>query len=134
MTDEPRARSRPMDAQSKAGGPPVLRKHEGKEDEPEAKDDAKPAAEPHFVGTGMFWGLVVGILLAVVIIGFAAQNTQSATVKTIVWEWSAPIFVVVLISLIVGIVLDEIVGLLFRSRRRRRLAEQAELHRLRSKN
>ena len=97
--------------------------------------DAEPAPEPvvhtQFVGTGVFWGLVVGVILAIVVIGFAAQNTQAATVKAIVWEWSSPLFVVVLISVIMGIVLDEIVGLLFRARRRRRLAEKAELRRLR---
>jgi uncharacterized integral membrane protein len=95
--------------------------------------DTKPEPEVHtqFVGTGMFWGLVVGVILAIVVIGFAAQNTQAATVEAIVWEWSSPLFVVVLISVIMGIVLDEIVGLLFRARRRRLLAEKAELRRLR---
>ena len=93
------------------------------------KDDARP----QFVGTGVFWGLVVGIVLSIVVIVFAAQNTQSATVKAFLWEWSSPLFVVILVSLIMGIVLDEIVGLLYRSRKRRRLAEREELRRLRSK-
>ncbi|MCJ7726113.1 MAG: lipopolysaccharide assembly protein LapA domain-containing protein, partial [Acidimicrobiia bacterium] len=97
-------------------------------------DGTKPEVHTQFVGTGMFWGLVVGVILAIVVIGFAAQNTQSATVKTIVWEWSSPLFVVVLISLIMGIVLDELVGLQFRARRRRLLAEKVELRRLRGKS
>lgn len=98
--------------------------------EPKRKDEGGP----QFVGTGVFWGLVVGILLAVVVIVFASQNTQSATVKAFAWEWSSPLFVVILISLILGIVLDEIVGLLYRSRKRRRLAEREELKRLRGKH
>ncbi|MBU1225890.1 MAG: DUF1049 domain-containing protein [Actinobacteria bacterium] len=93
----------------------------------------KPESHPQFVGTGVFWGLVIGIVLAVVVIVFAAQNTAAVGIKVLAWHWLPPLFVVVLVSLIIGIVLDEIVGLLFRSRRRRRLAERAELHRLRGK-
>lgn len=97
----------------------------------DAESRPEPVVHTQFVGTGVFWGLVVGVVLAIVVIGFAAQNTQAATVKAIVWEWSSPLFVVVLISVIMGIVLDEIVGLLFRARRRRLMAEKAELRRLR---
>lgn len=95
----------------------------------------KPDPEHHlqFVGTGVFWSLVVGVILAVIVIVFAAQNTHSARVDAFFWEWSAPLFMVILIALLVGIVLDEIVGLLLRSRRRRHLAEKAELDRLRGK-
>jgi uncharacterized integral membrane protein len=100
-----------------------------------AADDATTKVEhhPQFVGTGVFWGLVVGVVLAIIVVVFAAQNTQSATIKVLPWDWSSPLFVVVLISLLIGIVLDEIVGLLFRARRRRRLAEKEELKRLRGK-
>jgi uncharacterized integral membrane protein len=93
--------------------------------------EPEKSVEHHFVGTGVFWGLVVGVVLAVIVIVFAAQNTQSATVNVLAWDWAAPLFVIVLLSLIIGIVLDEIVGLLFRARRRRRLSEKAELDRLR---
>jgi len=99
-------------------------------------DDAATAEPEHhreFVGTGVFWGLVVGVILALIVVVFAAQNTQSATIKVLPWDWSSPLFVVVLISLLIGIVLDEIVGLLYRARRRRRLAEKEELKRLRGK-
>jgi uncharacterized integral membrane protein len=87
-----------------------------------------------FVGTGLFWGLVVGVILAVVVIVFSAQNTADAPVKFLWWDWASPVFAVILVSLLVGIVLDEIVGLLFRSRRRRALAEREELKRLRSQS
>jgi uncharacterized integral membrane protein len=95
---------------------------------------AEKLVEHHFVGTGVFWGLVVGVILAVIVIVFAAQNTQSATVNVLAWDWTAPVFVIVLLSLVIGIVLDEIVGLLFRARRRRRLSEKAELARLRGRH
>jgi uncharacterized integral membrane protein len=105
---------------------------------PTPHETAEPLEAPaerraEFVGTGMFWGLLVGIVLAIAVIGFSAQNTQSVTVKVIVWEWSSPLFVVILVSVIVGIVLAEAVGLVYRARRRRRLADRAELQRLRGK-
>jgi uncharacterized integral membrane protein len=96
--------------------------------EPKAEADAERRV---FVGTGLFWGLIVGVILAVLVVFFAAQNTQDSTVKLFWWNWSSPLFVVILISLILGIVLDEIVGLVYRARRRRRLAEKEELQRLR---
>jgi len=106
--------------------------------EPGAGPDRGPAPEkaerrPEFVGTGMFWGLVVGVLLAVFIITFAAQNTRETRIRIIFWEWSSPLFVAILISLIVGIVLAEAAGLFYRSRRRRRLADKVELQRLRGR-
>ena len=79
-------------------------------------------------------GLVVGVVLAILVIVFSAQNTDTAPIKFLWMEWSSPIFAVILASLLVGIVLDEIVGLLFRSRRRRRLAEREELKRLRKQS
>jgi uncharacterized integral membrane protein len=99
---------------------------------PSTKPPEPVPAEPerHFVGTGLFWGLVVGLVLAVFVIILAAQNTQSITFSFIGWDWSTPLIVVILVSLLVGIVLDEIVGLIFRARRRRILAEREELKRL----
>jgi uncharacterized integral membrane protein len=96
--------------------------------EPPAKASFEP--ERHFVGTGLFWGLVVGIILAVLVIILAAQNTQSTTLSFLGFDWSTPLIVIILVSLLVGIVLDEIVGLIFRGRRRRILAEREELKRL----
>ncbi len=106
-----------------------------KKPEPSGPVKAEPATDRlhEFVGTGMFWGLVVGVALAIIVIVFAAQNTQEVDVNVIVWSWTSRLFVVILVSLILGIVLDEIVGIVYRSRRRRRLAEKAELKRLRGK-
>ena len=99
---------------------------------PSTEPPVPTAAEPerHFVGTGLFWGLIVGLVLATLVIVLAAQNTQNTTVSFLGFDWSTPLIVVILVSLLVGIVLDEIVGLVFRSRRRRVLAEREELKRL----
>jgi len=119
------------DAFARGSGSPTKGKAPEKKPEPFDSGKKKPATEHahEFVGTGVFWGLVVGVVLAIIVIVFAAH----AVVKVLAWTWSSPLFVVILVSLIVGIVLDEIVGLVYRSRRRRRLVEKAELKRLRGK-
>ncbi|MFZ0015664.1 MAG: LapA family protein [Acidimicrobiia bacterium] len=84
-----------------------------------------------FVGTGLFWGLIVGVVLALVVVILAAQNTDKVTISFLGWEFSTPLIVVVLGALLIGIVLDELFGLVYRKRRRRTLRERDELQRLR---
>lgn len=102
--------------------------------EPAAAPGQVPQREREFVGTGPFWGLVVGLVVAVVVIVFSGQNTAQVEVEFLGWEWTWPLFAVILAAMLAGIVLDEIIGLLFRSRRRRRLAEREELKRLRKQS
>ena len=85
-----------------------------------------------FVGTGLFWSLVIGALLTVIVIILAAQNTQEVTLKFLPFEIGTPLIVVLLASLLVGVILDEIIGWAHRARRRRILTEKEELRRLRA--
>jgi len=97
--------------------------------EPETKTE--PAAKERvFVGTGLFWGLIIGIVLAAGIVILAAQNTAKTTIKFLGWDFSTPLIVVILGALLVGVVLDELVGLVYRFRRRRTLADRDKLQRL----
>ena len=85
-----------------------------------------------FVGTGLFWGLLLGALLTVIVIILAAQNTQQVTLEFLPFEIGTPLIVVLLASLLVGVILDEIIGWAYRARRRRTLTEKEELKRLRA--
>lgn len=98
----------------------------------EQKTAAAPEKERIFVGTGLFWGLVFGVLLAIVMIILAAQNTDDTTIKFLGWDFSTPLIAVILAALLVGVVLDELVGLVYRIRRRRTLTDRKELERLHS--
>lgn len=89
------------------------------------------AEERVFVGTGLFWGLIVGVTLAVAVIILAAQNTRTATISFLGWDLSTPLIVLILGSLLIGIVLDELFGLVYRRRRRRTLRDKDQLKRLR---
>jgi uncharacterized integral membrane protein len=87
-------------------------------------------AERLFVGTGLFWGLAVGVLLAVAMIVLAAQNTSSTTIAFLGWEFSTPLIVVILGTLLVGVVFDELFGLVYRVRRRRTMRDRDQLNRI----
>ncbi len=89
-----------------------------------------PKKERVFIGTGLFWGLLVGVLLAVSIIILAAQNTERTTIEFLSWSYSTPLIAVILGALLTGVVLDELAGLVYRARRRRTLSERDELRRL----
>jgi uncharacterized integral membrane protein len=90
----------------------------------------EPTRERVFVGTGLFWGLIVGVILALVVIILAAQNTGTTTVSFLGWDFSTPLIVLILGALLIGVVVAELFGLVYRKRRRRTLRERDELQRL----
>lgn len=91
-------------------------------------DDPNPTRRDRvFVGTGMFWGLIVGVLLAVSAIILAAQNTGSVSVSFLGWEFTTPLIALLLLALLVGLVLDELFGLVYRARRRRVMSDREQL-------
>jgi uncharacterized integral membrane protein len=88
-------------------------------------DVPKPTVERVFVGTGLFWGLIVGIVLAVAVIVLAAQNTDRAAIAFLGWDFSTPLIAMILASLVVGVIFDELFGLVYRARRRKTLSDRA---------
>jgi uncharacterized integral membrane protein len=95
------------------------------------KDAHRAEPERVFVGTGLFWGLIVGVMLALGVIILAAQNTDTVTIFFLAWDFSTPLIVLILGALLIGVVLDELLGVVYRKRRRRTLGEREELKRLR---
>jgi uncharacterized integral membrane protein len=83
-----------------------------------------------FVGTGLFWGLIIGVVLAIGVLILAAQNTASITVTFMAWEFSTPLIVLILGAILIGVVFDELFGLFYRTRRRRTQRDRDHLQRL----
>jgi uncharacterized integral membrane protein len=110
------------------GGEPTAEAAEAPPDWPNRTVDERRV----FVGTGVVWGLVLGIVLAVVLLVLIAQNTQPATVEFLVWSFSIPLIVLILAVLVVGVVLDELLGLTYRARKRRTLRDRDEVERAHS--
>lgn len=77
------------------------------------------------------WGLVSFIVLAIVVIILSAQNTQEVELKALGWTVQAPLVVIILVTVLATVVLDELVGVILRARKKKRIAEKAELKRLR---
>ncbi len=77
--------------------------------------------------------LVTGVVLAILVIVIAAQNTGNISVNFLIWEVDAPLVVVILAAGVAGVLLDETLGFFWRRHRRRHLTERTELRRLRGR-
>lgn len=94
-----------------------------------APEESEPA-ERVFVGTGLFWGLIFGVVLTLGVVILAAQNTSRIDISFLGWDFSTPLIVVVLGALLIGVVLDELFGLVYRLRRRKALSDRDQLRRI----
>lgn len=101
------------------------KKETGAHDPP--SDPSKVSGEPEPRGAGWSMTLVIGVALTLIVIVLAVQNTDDAHLEFLGWETDAPLVVFLLASALVGVVFDEIAGLLWRHRRRRQLADSQEL-------
>jgi uncharacterized integral membrane protein len=101
-------------------------------DAPNGPSTAPRAAnkERVFVGTGLFWGLIIGVVLAIGVLVLAAQNTASITVTFMAWDFSTPLIVLILGAILIGVVFAELVGLFYRTKRRRTQRDRDHLERL----
>ena len=64
-------------------------------------------------------GMIVAALVAVSLVAFVLQNTDSTPVTWLMFDGSAPLVIVILGSAVAGAVLSEAAGWLIRRRRRR---------------
>lgn len=83
-------------------------------------------------GTGFYVGLGAILLFALALLILAVQNTQDVNVTFLGWDFTIPLFGVAIGAALGAAVLDELIGLVWRRRRRVRLAERAELRSLRA--
>ena len=83
-------------------------------------------------GSGFRWSLVFGAILVVAIIVLVVQNPETVTFKLLSWSISAPLSVILLGTVLIAVILDEIVGYVIRVRRRRVRRQLAELKELKA--
>jgi uncharacterized integral membrane protein len=89
-----------------------------------ARDAGRRPTERVFVGTGWFWSLIIGIVLALAAVIFVLQNGDPVSVEFLGWEGQVSLAGLVLVVALASIVLDELFGAFYRQRRRRRLTER----------
>lgn len=83
-------------------------------------------------GTGFYLGLIAMLVFALALLVLAVQNTQEVDVDFLGFVLTVPLFAVAIGAAILAVVLDELIGLVWRRQRRIRLEERAELDRLRA--
>jgi uncharacterized integral membrane protein len=106
---------------------------ERREPEPELAPEPTPAAKPpRDRGLGVWTSVANAVLTAAAFLVFVAQNTEDSNVEWTVWSVGVPLAAIVFGAMLLGSVLTLAIGAIWRLRRRRRLREREELHRLRS--
>ena len=82
-------------------------------------------------GTGIYWGLILGLAMAAAVVVGVTQNSQRVEVKYLVWEGQAALAVVLLATVVATVALTTLAGVVWRRSRRRRLTQRDELQSLR---
>lgn len=97
----------------------------------ESQLEPEPSPEP---GPGIPWaGLTILIGLALVVV-FAVQNTEAATVDFLWFNGEFPLSLVILVTALVSVLFTSTAGALYRRRRRKRRAEKQQLRELRGES
>ncbi len=78
-------------------------------------DEVASAAEDHKKGRG---GVVVAAIFAAAFIVFVSQNTTETGVTWLFFDASGPLWIVIIVAAVAGALLSEVLGFLWRRRRR----------------
>ncbi|QGG95877.1 lipopolysaccharide assembly protein LapA domain-containing protein [Actinomarinicola tropica] len=63
--------------------------------------------------------VVIGAILAIALAVFVFQNSHEVPVEVFFWEFEGPLWLVLLVTILVALVMIELIGSLWRARRRR---------------
>jgi uncharacterized integral membrane protein len=94
-------------------------------------EDETKSRPVEYRGTGFYVSLVFAAVVVVAMLVLALQNTESVTFEFLGWTIDLPLFGVIIIAALLAVTIDELVGVVWRRRRRRRLSEKHELASLR---
>lgn len=83
-------------------------------------------------GTGFYVGVIGIMLFALILLILAVQNTQEVEVHFLGFDFDVPLFGIAIGAALIAVIIEELIGLVWRRRRRTRLEERAELERLRA--
>jgi uncharacterized integral membrane protein len=95
------------------------------------KGQADGAVRRQFRGTGLYWTLILALVVAVAIVIGIIQNSQGVRLKFLGWAGNPPLAVVLLATIVLTVALTSLVGVIWRRRRRHQLTDSVELRELR---
>lgn len=88
-------------------------------------------APPVYKGSGFRWSYLFGIVLTLIVMILVFQNFQSTEFSFLTWKVTSPLAVIIIGTALIAVIIDEIVGIVWRARRRKNLRQKAELKELR---
>jgi uncharacterized integral membrane protein len=104
----------------------------GRGSEFEREPDLTAATEPAKAASDFSWSLAVFLLIGLGFVVFAVQNAVDVPVEFLSWDFTVSLPLLLVVTALIAVIADEVVGLIRRRRRRQRLAEREELKRYRS--
>ncbi|HUP17282.1 MAG TPA: lipopolysaccharide assembly protein LapA domain-containing protein [Acidimicrobiia bacterium] len=97
----------------------------------ERESDLVQKSEKAKGGSDFSWSLAVFLLIGLGFVVFAVQNTDNVNLRFLRWEFTVALPLLLVVTALIAVIADEIVGLIRRRRRRQRMAEREELKRYR---
>lgn len=99
-------------------------------------DESSPTGAPvrDYRGAGIMWTAVAPVVAVALFVVVALQNTQDVDFSFLWFDVSAPLILILAITFGAALVVGEVIGFVWRRRRRTRLRERDELRRLRKKS
>ena len=98
----------------------------------EREPDPTAVPEARRSGSDFSWSLAIFLLIGLGFVVFAIQNARDVDVEFLRWNFTVSLPLLLVVTALIAVIADEIIGLIRRRRRRTRLAEREELKRYRS--
>ena len=86
----------------------------------------EPTRRVEYRGTGFYASVIATIVITAGLLVLAGQNTADVTVEWLWLEMTAPLFVWIIGAALIAVVIDELVGVVWRARERARLTAVAD--------
>ncbi len=97
----------------------------------EIEEHHEPPVEDVDPRTGIPWGVIVLFVGLILVVVFAVQNTELVRVEFLWLDAEFPLSIIILLTAGISVLLGQLLGVVYRKRRRQRRAEKAELQQLR---
>ena len=104
---------------------------EGRDSEFDREPDVIPATESTKPGSDFSWSLAVFLLIGLGFVVFAVQNMIDVQVSFLAWDFDVSLPLLLVVTALIAVIADEIVGLIRRRRRRIRNKDREDLKRYR---
>ena len=129
--DEPRSTGGSRERTRSSSNVSVVTDDISRDSEFEREPHPTPAPEGRRGGSDFSWSLAVFLLIGLGFVVFAVQNARDVEVEFLRWNFTVSLPLLLVVTALIAVIADEIIGLIRRRRRRTRLAEREELKRYR---